>query len=253
MLQAGHEVLLEDGFGLATDDLTYKRVFEHLELTRGVKVTRGSIHERIWASQRDFQLDVLKRAARRDSTHSLERTTEAVGGILAKADLGTPESRAAALKEAVRIGARVNLEAAESDELWALWESVSAVVAVQTTGIEMLDDVRAELSASYAESTDALVDFYNAMIDALGLRVRPGLGLTRQDAVRKYAMVVTALSEGSSLRRRHATDYAELFELPTGRDREPESWDLFALGFWALTQFFFEDAAAGSVERDHRG
>ena len=240
ILEAGYEVLLADGLGLGTDALTYKRVFDHLEQTQGIRVTRGSVHERIWDSQREFQLDVLTRAARWDATYSMGQTSEAVAGILATADLDTPEARSQALKEAIRVGARVNLEASESDDMWKLWEGVAAVISVQKGIAADIDPIRAEVNASYKATTDTLVSFFDSMIDTLGLGVRPELGLTKDDAVRKYAMAVTALSEGSSLRRRYATEYTFEFDLPTGPNGEREIWDLFSLGFWALSVFFFE-------------
>jgi hypothetical protein len=233
-------VLLADGLGLGTDALTYKRVFDHLEQTQGIRVTRGSVHERIWGNQREFQLDVLTRAARWDATYSMGKTSDAVASILATADLATAEARSQALKEAIRVGARINLEASESDDMWKLWEGVAAVTSVQSGIAAEIEPIRNEINASYRATTNTLVSFFNSMIEMLGLAVRPTLDLTNDDAVRKYAMAVTALSEGSSLRRRYATEYTHEFDLPTGPNGEHETWDLFSLGFWALTVFFFE-------------
>jgi hypothetical protein len=244
ILQAGYEVLLAEGLGLGTEGLTYKRVFEHLDRTRGIRVTRGSVHERIWDSQREFQLDVLARAARWDSTFSMARTADAIADVLAGVDLATTDARFQALKEAVRIGARVNLEASESDNLWEIWEGVAAIISIQRELDYGVDRVRNEIAASYEETTEMLIAFFDTMIETLGLAVRPSLGLTHDDAVRKFAMISNALSQGSSLRRRHEAEYRGEFMLPTGPDREMEVWDLFSLGLWALSLFFFENGGS---------
>jgi hypothetical protein len=249
ILQAGYEVLLADGLGLGTEGITYKRVFEHLEETSGVRVTRGSVHERIWDSQRDFQLDVLARAARWDSTYSMTRTSAAVEKALAKVDLSAATERLSALKEAVRVGARVNLEASESDNLWEIWEGVAAVVSIQRGSDQGIERVRNEVVASYEETTEVLIEFFESMIATLGLTVRPSLGLTYDDAVRKFAMIANALSQGSSLRRRNEVEFKTEFQLPTGPNEHMESWDLFSLGLWALSLFFFCEQEETAVQR----
>jgi hypothetical protein len=63
MLDAGVVVLDELGVEVQISSVGYARVFEHLERTAAVKVTYGSVHERIWDSVQDYQLDVIERAA----------------------------------------------------------------------------------------------------------------------------------------------------------------------------------------------
>jgi hypothetical protein len=62
LLTAGVEVLERDGLGLGAQSLSYSRVFDHLDLEYGVRVTRASVHERIWDSHADFRRDVVARA-----------------------------------------------------------------------------------------------------------------------------------------------------------------------------------------------
>jgi hypothetical protein len=59
LISAGLEVLQQDGLGLGTQALSYRRVFDHLEQVYGVTVARASVHERIWASHDHFRHDVV--------------------------------------------------------------------------------------------------------------------------------------------------------------------------------------------------
>lgn len=62
MLQGGVEVLQELGVETQLSSVSYAKVFEHLERTQGVRVTYGSVHERIWNSLQEYQLSVIERA-----------------------------------------------------------------------------------------------------------------------------------------------------------------------------------------------
>lgn len=62
MIRAGIEVLDRDGLGLRPDSISYAKVFAFLEDEYKVKVTRGSVHERIWDTHDDFRRDVLAQA-----------------------------------------------------------------------------------------------------------------------------------------------------------------------------------------------
>lgn len=62
MIEGGAEVLRELGVETQLSSVSYAKVFEHLERTRGVRVTYGSVHERIWNSLQEYQLSVIERA-----------------------------------------------------------------------------------------------------------------------------------------------------------------------------------------------
>jgi hypothetical protein len=63
MIEGGVAVLDDHGVEVQISSVTYARVFEHLERTAGIKVTYGSVHERIWDSIQAFQLAVIERSA----------------------------------------------------------------------------------------------------------------------------------------------------------------------------------------------
>ncbi|MEQ8842943.1 MAG: hypothetical protein RIB98_18350 [Acidimicrobiales bacterium] len=62
MIQGGVDVLRELGVETQLSSVSYAKVFEHLEQTHGIKVTYGSVHERIWNSLQEYQLSVIQRA-----------------------------------------------------------------------------------------------------------------------------------------------------------------------------------------------
>ena len=68
MIQGGVEVLQEQGVETQLSSVSYAKVFEHLERTQGVRITYGSVHERIWNSLPDYQLSVIERAGVWDET-----------------------------------------------------------------------------------------------------------------------------------------------------------------------------------------
>lgn len=62
MIQGGVEVLQEHGVETQFSSVSYAKVFEHVERTKGVRITYGSVHERIWNSLQEYQLAVIERA-----------------------------------------------------------------------------------------------------------------------------------------------------------------------------------------------
>ena len=62
MIQGGVEVLQELGVETQLSSVSYARVFEHVERSQGVRITYGSVHERIWNSLQEYQLSVIERA-----------------------------------------------------------------------------------------------------------------------------------------------------------------------------------------------
>ncbi len=62
MIQGGVEVLHELGVETQLSSVSYAKVFAHVEKTQGVRVTYGSVHERIWDSLQEYQLAVIRRA-----------------------------------------------------------------------------------------------------------------------------------------------------------------------------------------------
>ena len=66
MLRVGRLIIIEDGFGLGIDTLTFKRVFERIDAETGLKLSNASVIRRVWDNQADYQADVLATIAGQD-------------------------------------------------------------------------------------------------------------------------------------------------------------------------------------------
>ena len=75
LIAAVRAILDEDGLGIGAGDLTFKRVFDHVEATTGVRLTNASVIRRVCENQEEFQADVLAAsAARADSSGEIDKT-----------------------------------------------------------------------------------------------------------------------------------------------------------------------------------
>ncbi len=119
MLAAGLEILRQDGLGTGAEHLTFKRVFEQVAATSGVRVTNASVIGRIWRSQAEFQSSVLAAVASEEVTDQERIVMAATVEFVATVDRSTVESRRAALHELMRIAAEANLVSGTISRGWA--------------------------------------------------------------------------------------------------------------------------------------
>ena len=234
LLAAATEILRDEGVGVATTAITYQRVFTHLERTRGVRVTRGSVHERIWASQRDFQLDVLRRVARWDPSGSNAATEAAVGEVLATADLTSEAGRTDTLRDLCRVVGPVNLAAAEERDHWSSW--IGIALALSGSRFDDSSERQALLDTvadTYRRLTDDLVEMNEASSRLLRRRPRADLFESEAEGDRFLTMMATALADGVALRQQFTDDLPEL-ELPTGPGGEAQTWHPYSVAMWAM-------------------
>ncbi|MBV8462367.1 MAG: hypothetical protein JO368_03680, partial [Acidimicrobiales bacterium] len=93
LVNAGVELLIDEGLGSGAGHLTFKRVFEWLEQNAGVRVTNASVIGRIWDNQSDYQTDVLVAIASTDGTEMVDAAFRALRPALAGFDRRTIEGR----------------------------------------------------------------------------------------------------------------------------------------------------------------
>ena len=246
ILDAAAEVIDREGFGVTSSTVTYKQVFDHLENEHGIRVTRGSVHERIWASQHDFQLEVLRRTARWDARTSTERTSEALRRIL---DEGRAADRApwAILTKMARVGGQVNYRSADEDDLYFAWTGLTLAMAQALADDSDAHEALAHsVTESYSSLTDDFIEIFRGVFDQLGLRIRSDLFTSTDDAHVVFTKLTTAMSEGVSLRRRFDESELPELELRTGPDGSLQTWHPFAVGLLALLTLFVEVDPEGS-------
>ena len=233
MLSAGLELLAEQGLGIGAGGLTFKRVFERVESSSGVRLTNASVIRRVWENQADFQDEVLGAVARMgDSGGESGYASEALLPWFASLDCSTPEGRMRGLSEAARVGGAASLEALATSRTWSLWVGVW-VLAVTSPWSERGVRIRQALLEGYESTTELWVELHGAVVDAVGLRLREPLTL------RQFTVSVGALVEGCALRHGADKDVGTILR-PTGPRGELQEWTLFGVGLEALALQYFE-------------
>lgn len=197
VLRAGVDVLERDGLLLAAQSIGYPQVFAHLEARTGVRVTRASVHERIWASHADFRREAL-------ATAISQLGPDVVG------------SRAADVRESVLDMWARNLTAservAEFARRWAPeavrqlrsvpgFGRVQVVKAVASPFNDPLttDDLQGRVRDHVDTGRELLRHRLSVLTGGLGLAPDPELGLDGDEAHDLLATMVVNLAVGTYL------------------------------------------------------
>jgi hypothetical protein len=233
LLDAGRTIIEQEGLNVGAGDLTFKRVFDHLEATTGVHLTNASVIRRVWDNQEEFQTDVLVAiASTTDSAGELERTVEVVAPMMASFDLSSPEARIASMSELSRVGGEISIRARLETRDWSLWVGVW-VLALTTELVDRRILIRRALDQGLEDVTVAWEGLFTGVCAAIGIRVRAPLTL------RQFTVAATALAEGSALRQGGDPDLERIVR-PTGPLGAPQEWTLFGVCLEALALRFFE-------------
>jgi hypothetical protein len=237
LLETGRAILIEEGLGVRTDTLTFKRVFDRVEGDTGLRLSNASIIRRVWDNQADYQADVLASIAAAEGIGEFDKTMEALGPLIDGLDLSTPEGRIRSLREVCRVGGGVNILMLLESPHWSLWVAVWSMATADTPADEhgalYQQRIRAALLEGYERFTQLWADAYRALAALLGMRVK--LPLT----FRQLSVAVGALVEGCSLRQRVDEEMEGILR-PTGPRGEDQQWTLFAIGLDALVETFLE-------------
>lgn len=240
VLTAGLEVLERDGIGIGAEDLTYAKVFEHLEASTGVRVTRGSVHERIWDSQRQFQLDILAHIADWDFVSAIDDTRAQLDVLVAEADLSTHASRADSMRSILRVAPMDNLRRNQQTSKWALWHAtVNSALSHPDGGDENVAALRTVATESYQKLFAAWAELYFDAGLQLGHHPRSIPGMTDRQLIDKWTTMVLALADGFAIRL--GAGLIDTFELPTGPAGALETWDDFGFALWQAMPAYMEN------------
>jgi hypothetical protein len=232
LVQAGRDILAEEGLQIGSSNLTFKRVFERVERTSGMRFSNASVIRRVWQNQAEYQVDVLMAVAHDESRPEAEITLGAAASALDGRDLTTLEGRTGALRELCRVGGNANAGAIAESANWTLWINVVAL-GTTSSNPELQERIRADLVEGY----DTVSRFWESVYD--GLSAVLGLRLRAPWTLQHFTNAASSYSQGCSIRQR-VTGELEVFSLPTGPDGEDQDWTLFGLGFEALVLQFFE-------------
>lgn len=233
LIGAGRAILEEEGLAVGAGDLTFKRVFDHVEATTGTRLTNASVIRRVWENQEDFRMDVLASiASTADASGELARTFEVLAPLVDTFDLGSPESRIRSLAELARVGGEAGIGARVGTRDWSLWIGVW-VLALTTAPTGRHRRIRDALTDGLRTATDEWEQVFAGLCAHLGLRVRAPLTL------RQFTVAVSAMAEGVALRQGGDPDVAVIVR-PTGPDGAPQDWTLFGVCLEALAVRFLE-------------
>ena len=232
LIDAGREVLRQDGLGTGAEQLTFKRVFERVAATTGVRVTNASVIGRIWLNQAEFQSAVLASVVTEELFGQEQSVLAAIAPFVATVDRSTPEARRAALREIMRLGGEANLTVGTASRAWATVIGVWAL-ASGARGSGASDGIYEAMRAGHAAVEERSVAATGAMMGFLGLRIRPPFD------IRQFSAACTALVEGSALRDRAEGGHRGIV-LPSGPDGADREWTLLGGGMDALADQFFE-------------
>jgi hypothetical protein len=232
LLEEGRQILIEEGLGPAASNLTFKRVFERVEMKTGIRITNASVIKRVWDNQSEFQAEVLVAIARDEGRTEVGNGADAIAAVLTDLDLSTPESRMRSLREVCRVGGNATNVAIHESPNWPLWITVVSM-ATATTTPEQQARIKSALTDGYKSTYEDRTKLYELLMQVFGMRLRTPW------TIDQFTIAVTAFSEGCSLRQ-HITGNIEVMLRPTGSQGEEQEWSLLAVGVEALIDQFFE-------------
>ena len=234
MLDAGVELLNERKIDFSIDALGYRSVFDHLEQSKGVRVTYGSVHERIWASQRDFQLAVLTAAVEAIPEQNFDTFAGPALEAVTTLPLETAADRRYAAQELTRVAMNANWES--SPPGYDLLRTLRYLVASLDTGSEGAELLVELIAGLRAKSTELYADVVRQLIGALSMR--PRLPLTADQAAEALARASNGAITGYDID--NAVMDIPSMELATGPNGEMQSWHQAAWTTWLVTRGLFE-------------
>jgi hypothetical protein len=232
LVEAGTEIVWEEGLAAGAEHVTFKRVFERLEERQGVRVTHASVIGRIWQNQEEFQTDVLTRMAELEVLDADDVFAASLSG-LDELDQSTAEARWRAAVELCRTECGAMLDSIRNSQTWSRWMAIWALAVVDSGSSRKRPIVESLLRGEF-RATDRYEESYATAMRVLGLRMREPF------AVRQLALSVVAFGQGCALRAGVDETTSDKIERPTGPGGAEQPWTLFAIGVEALIQQFVE-------------
>ncbi|MEM7325356.1 MAG: hypothetical protein AAF531_19875 [Actinomycetota bacterium] len=239
VLAAAMKILDREGLHLAPESISYAKVFAHVEETTGVRVTRGSVHERIWASHDDFRREVLEELMVRSlAPNEVIISTEREA--LLRESARTADDQHGVQVAILKLLSEWSLHQVEESDTYRQIQSAKAIVTrfndpVAAARMKKTLEVRTD------RRLDDLRGLFIDQVRTLGLRVKPELGLTIEEVSDFAYSAGWALMSGSFLNNGagcrhvlHSVDGA------FGGPDDGMPWQVFSLGHRSLFEFFIE-------------
>ncbi len=244
LLDAGMSLLWKRGLEGGAEHVTFTEVFALAEQAWGSSINPASVYKRIWATQSDFQRDVLLAAAASYPDGEEGPTRTAALEVLERSDLRTEGSRASALSEICRVAGEAHIRALEASRPWQIWVGIWALT-VSTPSTEDDEAIGPAIQKGHEKATKALEEFLGELLPLVGYRIADPF------SCEQLALSIGALAEGLALRDRFASERVLRIDRPSARDSSAPvtgengktgvtSWTLFGVAVEGLVKQFCE-------------
>jgi len=234
LIDAAVELVLRDGSILLGGLPTLKQVFDHLDSTRSITITYASVLGRVWASQEEFQTEVVATLARDDSSTEAAETVLKMIAVVEAADRSTQEGRWKAIQDLSRVIGENSLDDLVNSSTWPTWIGIWATCS-PARGRKIRDErVIEALGASYEGLAEHYTFVFDDIMDSLGFRMK------NPYETRHLAVAVTSLAEGCALRDGFDPTTLRGIPRPTGANEAMEGWTLFGIGIESLCRHMIE-------------
>ena len=233
LLDVGVETLLGEGLGSGAEVLTFKRVYDHLERTRDIRLTNASVIGRAFESQQEFQSEVLAMIAASDSGEFYDLSEVLLNEVLLAAERSSLELRWQCISDLCRVTGTLMMDSLRISPVWRIWIGIWALAGSGPL-TEEKERLKEALLKSYESIMRDTAELYTAVLDYLGFRVKAPLTMTQG------AAAIQALAEGSGLREMVDEQPRQTIRLPTGIDGQSEEWTIFGMALHTLVRGFIE-------------
>ncbi len=231
VLDAGLELLHEEGLGAKSAPIGYADAFRWLRENHSLTVSRAQVHRRIWNSLAEYRDDVMTNMVRigwpgevLDATVS--DVADAIGHLdVAEADAQT---RLVMLCDLARRLTDRNADVQRRLDSIAAADAVFAMHSLGATDQPGSPAVAAAIVENKIEILDRYIDLYTGVGEAFGAVPGTEWGLSAEDGMRMYAEILSCLNQGAAGRSSYEP---ALQEIPIGG----EVWSVEGLSVYAVT------------------
>jgi hypothetical protein len=209
-------------------------VFDRVEAATGQRITKGSVYERIWDSQRHYQLDVLGATLRTYAGREADVVASIAAEVVATADLSSAAGRRQLLGELLQRAGDAYVEALVASREWHIWIGAWGLVASGAEDDPEFAALADAIADGYASANERFEELYRDLMALVGYRLRPGRTL------HQFAVAAGALASGLAMRARYLDDAETRSARPTEPSGEVETWSLLATALEALVDAWAE-------------
>ncbi len=218
VLDAAVDLVDAEGLGTGLEGITYARVFRRLEATSGARITRASVHERLWPDQAAFQAAVRRRLVEEAGADEGPEIIDLTGAD-SDGDRRSGSDDSTSRRTQTTATIRALLAFAPDDERSEAADSVAA------------------FESSLSRRLDVLTAGYTRLIDERQGVVDTSHGLDFEQAVAVVVRAVAATADGAALHAPFDPDADTMVRsLPAGA--EPKT--LAGFVGWSLLEQLFD-------------